>query len=361
MANVPPERNLKLYITQAPQLMATLSAQTGIPMFAPNPNGMGGPPGPPYQYPQHYHQQPAPRQRTAIACRYCRRRKIRCSGFETSPDGRCANCMRFNQECVFTPVSSQTQAFVPAHALVVGRSSQLYGPQGQPLPAGYQAQGLEYHSHPPPPATHQPYRLPSPNGNGESDPRGYMHHELDRRGLPPLPPQPPPPPSNSVPYGRRSSAGDYPNHYAAQPPSPSSHLPPPHGPFAHSPPSIGGPASSTYGPAPNFGPGQVSGGYYPAPQAVAPAPPRPESPGSHPSSEEHPSVSPQPQKFHPPMMRPTSTGPSSPGGPIPPMQISDIIDPIDPNPPPLSQSGPHSTRSAADRDVLNRLNFRPGF
>ncbi|KAI9748376.1 MAG: hypothetical protein M1815_003314 [Lichina confinis] len=59
--------------------------------------------------------QPAPRQRTAIACRYCRRRKIRCSGFESSADGRCTNCQRFNQECIFTPVSSQAQAFVPAH------------------------------------------------------------------------------------------------------------------------------------------------------------------------------------------------------------------------------------------------------
>lgn len=74
------------------------------------------PPGaiypPPYQgapqmaYPPT---QPAPRQRTAIACRYCRRRKIRCSGFDQSEDGRCTNCQRFSQECVFTPVSAQTQ------------------------------------------------------------------------------------------------------------------------------------------------------------------------------------------------------------------------------------------------------------
>ncbi|KAG5363290.1 hypothetical protein CJU89_2460 [Yarrowia sp. B02] len=47
------------------------------------------------------------RQRTSIACRYCRRRKIRCSGFDPeNPDSRCSNCIRFNQECVFIPVSS---------------------------------------------------------------------------------------------------------------------------------------------------------------------------------------------------------------------------------------------------------------
>ncbi|TPX23350.1 hypothetical protein DIZ76_012680 [Coccidioides immitis] len=91
----------------------------------------------------------APRQRTAIACRYCRRRKIRCSGFESSHDGRCSNCVRFNQDCMFTPVSSQTQAFVPAHAAyphlrnvqaaarMGGRPGDgvlLYGAHGQPLP-----------------------------------------------------------------------------------------------------------------------------------------------------------------------------------------------------------------------------------
>jgi len=31
---------------------------------------------PPPQYIQQHHQPPAPRQRTAIACRYCRRRKV---------------------------------------------------------------------------------------------------------------------------------------------------------------------------------------------------------------------------------------------------------------------------------------------
>ncbi|KAF1991586.1 hypothetical protein K402DRAFT_322566, partial [Aulographum hederae CBS 113979] len=89
--------------------------------------------GPALQYSQH---QPAPRQRTAIACRYCRRRKIRCSGFEASEDGKCSNCKRFQQDCIFTPVSAQTQAFVPAHAAYRNGQPppQLYGAYGQPLP-----------------------------------------------------------------------------------------------------------------------------------------------------------------------------------------------------------------------------------
>ncbi|KAK9241360.1 hypothetical protein V1525DRAFT_7981 [Lipomyces kononenkoae] len=47
------------------------------------------------------------RQRSAIACRYCRRRKIRCYGFDANPaDPRCSNCIKFGQPCIFTPVSA---------------------------------------------------------------------------------------------------------------------------------------------------------------------------------------------------------------------------------------------------------------
>ncbi|KAJ9631979.1 hypothetical protein H2203_000380 [Taxawa tesnikishii (nom. ined.)] len=112
-----------------------------------------------------YPPQPAPRQRTAIACRYCRRRKIRCSGFDQSEDGRCTNCQRFSQECVFTPVSAQTQAFVPAAALnryqgvQGGPPPQLYGAYGQPLPQAHQLR----EPYPPPPGQ-QPQQHPYPNG-----------------------------------------------------------------------------------------------------------------------------------------------------------------------------------------------------
>ncbi|EME49194.1 hypothetical protein DOTSEDRAFT_68063 [Dothistroma septosporum NZE10] len=125
--------------------------------------------GPPYQQaPQMAYPptQPAPRQRTAIACRYCRRRKIRCSGFDQSEDGRCTNCQRFSQECVFTPVSAQTQAFVPAHTVWRGQNpppnTQLYGAYGQPLPQHgnrdqYQQQQQQQQpgQYPPPPQGYQ--------------------------------------------------------------------------------------------------------------------------------------------------------------------------------------------------------------
>ncbi|TGO16231.1 hypothetical protein BTUL_0030g00150 [Botrytis tulipae] len=83
--------------------------------------------------------QSAPRQRTAIACKYCRRRKIRCSGFTADGSGgQCTNCSRFKQECIFTPVSS-AQAFVPLIALTEalnGRETHpnIFGAYGQPLP-----------------------------------------------------------------------------------------------------------------------------------------------------------------------------------------------------------------------------------
>ncbi|KAM0312524.1 hypothetical protein ACHAO8_006287 [Botrytis cinerea] len=89
---------------------------------------------------QPNHRQSAPRQRTAIACKYCRRRKIRCSGFTADGSGgQCTNCARFKQECVFTPVSS-AQAFVPlialTEALQNGRNvvPNVYGAHGQRLP-----------------------------------------------------------------------------------------------------------------------------------------------------------------------------------------------------------------------------------
>ncbi|KAH6973320.1 hypothetical protein EDB80DRAFT_833450 [Ilyonectria destructans] len=79
--------------------------------------------------------QAAPRQRTSIACRYCRKRKIRCRGYESSPGGKCHNCVRTNQECVFQPVSSSSTAFIPVSAVSgdVPPGTQLVGAYGQPL------------------------------------------------------------------------------------------------------------------------------------------------------------------------------------------------------------------------------------
>ncbi|KAF2479681.1 hypothetical protein BDY17DRAFT_43220 [Neohortaea acidophila] len=91
--------------------------------------------------------------------------QIRCSGFDTSEDGRCTNCARFSQECIFTPVSAQTQAFVPAHTVWRGQNPpqgapQLYGAYGQPLPQ----HGDRNNPYPPP---QQPGQYPPP-------PQGYQ-------------------------------------------------------------------------------------------------------------------------------------------------------------------------------------------
>ncbi|KAJ5699077.1 hypothetical protein N7462_001082 [Penicillium macrosclerotiorum] len=127
----------------------------------------------PPQPPQMVYQAAAPRQRTAIACRYCRRRKIRCSGFESSTDGRCHNCQRFNQECMFTPVSSQAQAFVPAHAAYPQlRNGQggpppgttFYGAHGQPLPPSQAVQPPETTLPPPQGMYQNPYGRPGADG-----------------------------------------------------------------------------------------------------------------------------------------------------------------------------------------------------
>ncbi|KAF8856440.1 hypothetical protein BDZ45DRAFT_476525 [Acephala macrosclerotiorum] len=53
----------------------------------------------------------APSQPTAIACVYCRRRKVRCSGFDQNPEGRCSSCQRFQQECIFVP--EQPRSHIP--------------------------------------------------------------------------------------------------------------------------------------------------------------------------------------------------------------------------------------------------------
>ena len=103
---------------------------------------------------------------TAIACSYYRRRKIRCSGFEQTDDGRCSNCIRFNQDCTFIPVSTQTRAFVPAHTIWRGirQPPPMHGAYDQPLPPG--APGEAYGQPPP--------------GQPRSQ---YLHSHTDQPGL----------------------------------------------------------------------------------------------------------------------------------------------------------------------------------
>ncbi|KAJ4147392.1 hypothetical protein LMH87_001913 [Akanthomyces muscarius] len=125
----------------------------------PPPNGYprdyrGPPPG---SYPPDFGQgvgapmaQAAPRQRTSIACRYCRKRKIRCSGYQSAPGGKCQNCARMNQECIFQPVSSSSStAFVPLSAVQGGvpPGTQLFGAYGQPLAPNSVPGGHHYPPH----------------------------------------------------------------------------------------------------------------------------------------------------------------------------------------------------------------------
>ncbi|KAJ5053997.1 uncharacterized protein L3040_000285 [Drepanopeziza brunnea f. sp. 'multigermtubi'] len=163
--------------------------------------------------------QSAPRQRTAIACRYCRRRKIRCSGFEQNPEGRCSNCQRFQQDCIFTPVSAQAQAFVPAHAVFPGMRNMGVGPDGRPRPMVY-PQGTQLfgaHGQPlgpaPPPQQNSPYEYPAPSPTESyrsfTDERGSQPPQESRK-RPLQEPHPsilPPPIPGQPIYTRADSAG----------------------------------------------------------------------------------------------------------------------------------------------------------
>lgn len=207
--------------------MVTLQPQHQQDLYPlPPPRSMyQGHPQDPYRGgpPQHINfNQPAPRQRTAIACRYCRRRKvnrprsyvpplplsgrltihkIRCSGFEASEDGRCTNCQRFQQECIFTPVSSQAQAFVPAHTAYPhlrntggippqrgGRSIYpqqgppvIYGAHGQPLGAMPPHQDPNYPPGYPIPNPALTYQSPSPMYDDRGGPTPHPHDQVSRK------------------------------------------------------------------------------------------------------------------------------------------------------------------------------------
>ncbi|KAK2075457.1 hypothetical protein P8C59_009584 [Phyllachora maydis] len=76
--------------------------------------------------------QAAPRQRTSIACRYCRKRKIRCSGYQNTNNGKCNNCDKLRIECIFQPVSSNAStAFVPVSALQGAQQGHAHSRNGQ--------------------------------------------------------------------------------------------------------------------------------------------------------------------------------------------------------------------------------------
>ncbi|KAL2842222.1 hypothetical protein BJY01DRAFT_5031 [Aspergillus pseudoustus] len=236
------------------------------PPNAYRPDVYGQPPPPPPPAGPGVVYQAAPRQRTAIACRYCRRRKIRCSGFESNPDGRCSNCIRFNQQCMFTPVSSQTQAFVPAHAAYPhmrngqnqGERVVLYGAHGQPLPPQHQPpppgpettlpppQGMYQHPYgtaSAPMGDHRPRRgsgsgfdYPDPTNLAPVTPATSAPYQS--RAAPYYPPPPPvqdrrPSPQAGYPYDNRHSSSPHGSPY-----------PPVHPPNAITPPPTSTPVSA---------------------------------------------------------------------------------------------------------------------
>ena len=142
--------------------------------------------------------------------------QIRCSGFDQSEDGRCTNCQRFSQECIFTPVSAQAQAFVPAHTVWRGQNppqgAQLYGAYGQPLPQHggrdpyQQAQPGQYPPPPqgyqqPPPMYQQPPQQQTPGSAG-------LKRLSDEPHTPTLPP---PNPGAQAPMGRPDGQYSYPD------------------------------------------------------------------------------------------------------------------------------------------------------
>ncbi|KAK2760261.1 hypothetical protein FQN54_002329 [Arachnomyces sp. PD_36] len=327
----------------------------------------------PQPQPQHVvYQAAAPRQRTAIACRYCRRRKIRCSGFDTSQDGRCSNCIRFNQECMFTPVSSQAQAFVPAHAAY----PHLRNGQGQGRGGGrgnYPAEGLVlYGAHGQPLPTSQPPPQHSPETTLPPPQPGYQ---------PPYTRAPPPPlvhpPAHHDQVSRKRPRPDDITH----PPYPT-HAPSSSATSSHS--------SHSSQQRPMSGrPGSGADYDYPEPANLAPVSPavsgpgyQPHSAGYYPSPQDRrPSPQSAPQYDNRPSASPHGSTSSTSGLPYPPMQPSQLTPTRDSGvtPPPGTASvtstgsgrsglsvrdmlGPSSEgkngRSSTDSDMLNALNRR---
>ncbi|KAI9721271.1 MAG: hypothetical protein M1812_002433 [Candelaria pacifica] len=358
--------------------MVTLPPQPDIYRLPSPHDAYRGHPQDPYRgQPQHMnYNQPAPRQRTAIACRYCRRRKIRCSGFESSEDGRCTNCQRFQQECMFTPVSSQAQAFVPAHTAYPhlrnsGASSSrgrplypqnpiIYGAHGQPL--GPMPQQEHYSPQQQMQQSQQSYPGPSPTASYHSSglEDRASHDQMNRRrphDEPHTATLPPPMPGSSSSHqpGRRGSSGTSAEY---QYPDPT--------PLALQPVSPASSVASYQSAYSSVQPVAQQQPYYPAQQA------RRSSPQSTYSYDNRASASPHAgsqgsgsgypfpgSSLQPPQGLPAREGRTPPpaqgqqtpsSGSRPGMSIRDMLG---------EGPGQGGGRSATDSDMLNALNRRP--
>ncbi|KFA65658.1 hypothetical protein S40285_06028, partial [Stachybotrys chlorohalonatus IBT 40285] len=252
--------------------------------------------------------QAAPRQRTSIACKYCRKRKVRIfffvflsslpCGYQSAPGGKCQNCARMNQECVFQPVSSSTTtAFVPLSAVqggVVAPGTQLFGAYGQPLthsaaaagPPGHPAQHPGSHGYPgpgvPPGQAFPGYYQPPMHSPADSY-SSYAESRIDegppgagtrRRRTPEEQAEgyrlPPPRPGVQEDDPRRRSPAEVSNHSSPSSANYASHHGArysPRNPTLPHPQQIGGPPGYA-GPSP-AAPGTSSGGSTPARQGPA--------------------------------------------------------------------------------------------
>lgn len=265
--------------------------------------------------------------------------------------------MRFNQDCIFTPVSAQTQAFVPAHTVWrgVGQPPPMYGAYGQPLPPASHGEPYGQPSRP------QQY-LPSPTAgpyqaHSEYGPPGASPDEASRDAVagrkrlhpePHTPTLPPPHPGSASQAPHRGTGSDYaypepPTLTSAAstanpPPTTYSSAPPPAQPYyVAQPPRQGSPQSAyRYEPSRNSSsphsqapttPGAPPTPYYAAPQTNGVLhPPPPRSDGRTP----------------PPPPPPTSQASARPS-----MRINDLV----------TDNGP--ARSSTDSSMLNMLNRRP--
>ncbi|KAI0395177.1 hypothetical protein F5Y17DRAFT_218988 [Xylariaceae sp. FL0594] len=271
---------------------------------------------------------PPPRQRTSIACRYCRRRKIRCSGYATTPGGKCHNCQKMNQECIFVPVSaSSSTAFVPVSALPgpLPPGTQLYGSFGEPLGTDTRSHGgppgPPGGAYPPPhrPRYEQPPRSQThPNGpylddssHDRGDKRRRTSQETDHSiHLPPM---------DSNDELRHSSSSSSPNMYSTlsidQGPAHLQRIP--------------------HGRLSSLTPPRVS----PTNRHILPIRPMQPQPMPH-----HRPGSPTPPRLTPPRISPTSAArPSSSGTSV--MSLENIV-------------GPSSSNMDYDRHMLGRLDRR---
>ncbi|CCG81133.1 C6 zinc finger domain protein [Taphrina deformans PYCC 5710] len=127
------------------------------------------------------------RQRTAVACRYCRKRKIRCTGISHDPnDPRCSNCRRLDQECIYAPVGAPQGNYTRQPMPDAYGRGHPFHPMPQQMMQGqhqqWQGQPMGY-----PP---QPY-MQYAQGRGMPGPDGQHQFPQGGQGYMPAPGYPP--------------------------------------------------------------------------------------------------------------------------------------------------------------------------